>query len=262
MKKISLTGTQKKNAEDILRRFRLGYDLSSLKNAIEPEKSAPYKNFSKDKDASYQFAKILDIPICPYCNENYTYTISYRRNSTQKFVVRPEFDHFQPKRYHADLQLDLMNLVPSCHVCNSSLKGQKKFDRLKNLHPYYDDFDSIMKFTIGLHRLNYLHESSFSIKFCKRYNVKEEDVKRAKKHIVDFELEDRYQLHKDEVVKILRNVKFYHIAKKKEIEKLLISSNLDTVILPENILFAEKNCDISKISLGKLKKDIIRMFIK
>ncbi len=94
-----------------------------------------YKNFTAKKKEynAYDLASKLQVNVCPYCNINSTFTIE---NGT-----RPEFDHFYDKTTYPILSLSFYNLIPSCHICNSSLKGDKNFSLKTHIHPYIDSFD-------------------------------------------------------------------------------------------------------------------------
>ena len=243
MKQIKLNSNQIKQAKAILKKYRNGvkYDEDNdCFDKVDLEKNCvglkPYNSFSNSKNRdAYKLAEILDVSICPYCNENYTYTL--------RAGFRPDFDHFLPKSKYPELQLNLYNLVPSCHTCNSSLKGQK-------------DFDSIVKFAINIKDTNYLSKDDFEIFFV--YNdMDSPDNESVKNNIKDFKLEERYQFHKDEVVKLAKVAKYYTLQKKKEINELLTDNSLPLT----TVLFTDKDCDINKTSLGKLKRDISNYFL-
>ena len=94
----------------------------------EIEKIFSYKKFTtkkkKEYDA-YDLAKNLDIPTCPYCNRTYTKTVITKNREK---IIRPEFDHWFPKNQYPLLALSFYNLIPSCHICNSNVKGETKFN--------------------------------------------------------------------------------------------------------------------------------------
>ena len=95
-----------------------------------------YKNFTtkkkKEYDA-YDLAKNLDIPTCPYCNRTYTKTVITKNREK---IIRPEFDHWFPKNQYPLLALSFYNLIPSCHICNSNVKGETEFKLDSHFHPY------------------------------------------------------------------------------------------------------------------------------
>lgn len=80
----------------------------------------------KEKVA-YHFFKRLNIRTCPYCNRQYTFTISSTTTNTS-----PEYDHFYDKSEYPILAVSFYNLVPSCHTCNH-LKGTQKI----TVNPYF-----------------------------------------------------------------------------------------------------------------------------
>ena len=78
-------------------------------------------------------SKQLNVKTCPYCNRQYTFTIEKGSKT-----IRPEFDHFYSKSEFPYLALSFYNLIPSCSVCNSSVKSTSPFSTTTHLHPYLD----------------------------------------------------------------------------------------------------------------------------
>ena len=99
------------------------YENFRAYNANRLEK--PIKQ-GKEKVA-YHFFKRLNIRTCPYCNRQYTFTISSTTTNTS-----PEYDHFYDKSEYPILAVSFYNLVPSCHTCNH-LKGTQKI----TVNPYF-----------------------------------------------------------------------------------------------------------------------------
>lgn len=98
-----------------------------------------------DEWGPYQLTKNLNLDCCPYCNRQYTFTIVDTKNGK---VARPELDHFLPKNSDPLLALSFYNLIPSCHVCNSNLKGAIPTAYDSHLSPYeQNDGHSLMRFT-------------------------------------------------------------------------------------------------------------------
>lgn len=238
MKKIELTNKQIENAKDILSKF------------------SNYSMFSKDKKAAYSFTNFIGIKICPYCNIEYIYTVY---DESGKTVFRPDIDHFVPKNSTTGdpkLQLELTNLVPSCAICNERLKKDTPFSRRKNIHPYFDDFDSIMKFHLDINDVNYFNEENFEITLEPEESATTIDINKAKNNISIFKLLERYKFHKDTVVELLKRISYYNISKQNEILEIL-NRGSDTL----KFLFPEKYEDINKTSLGKLKQDILKLYL-
>lgn len=66
---------------------------------------------------AYDLARNIDLNTCVYCNRNYT--------STVEKITRPQFDHYFSQTQHPLLALSFFNLIPSCAICNSNIKGKK-----------------------------------------------------------------------------------------------------------------------------------------
>lgn len=112
--------------------FLMDYDEFSLKRSI----------FTPTWGA-YELTNKLGVRACLYCNRNYVVTVMPSNK-----IIRPELDHFFPKSIHPILALSFYNLIPSCHICNSNLKGKINFNLDDYFHPYMSDFDKEnVKFT-------------------------------------------------------------------------------------------------------------------
>lgn len=91
---------------------------------------------SGDKEVAYELAKRIGTRTCVYCNRIYSFTVETENGAT---VARPDFDHWLPKKEHPLLSMSLYNLIPSCPICNRSIKSQKDFKYGKHVHPYQTD---------------------------------------------------------------------------------------------------------------------------
>ena len=67
-----------------------------------------------DKD---EFVKNLGIRICPYCGRSYIYRVE-KKGKDGNVAVKPQLDHFLPKRYYPFLAMNFFNLIPCCTQCN------------------------------------------------------------------------------------------------------------------------------------------------
>jgi hypothetical protein len=101
---------------------------------------------SGDKKVSYALAEQLDRNTCTYCNRLYTITVSV--DKSQK-ITRPQFDHWYAKSLFPALALSFYNLIPSCSVCNSSIKGDKRLSLQTHTHPYNMEAGQDFMFTYG-----------------------------------------------------------------------------------------------------------------
>jgi len=150
-------------------------DKDIIKNAFVGAKSFNfgYKKFSakdttkaKKYYRAYNLANDLSIDVCPYCNKNYTYTIINRLRQ----YTRPDFDHFLAKEIYPYFALSFYNLIPSCQVCNRTLKHSTEFTLSTHLHPYKDDFNSIKKFSTNKPLVSCTKEDEFNITFEEMLN--------------------------------------------------------------------------------------------
>lgn len=236
MQIIKFSPAQRQALNDILRKFQL------------------YSSFTRNKKFAYQYAEIFKIRTCPYCNINYIDTILN--------VTRPEFDHFEPTSSSEGKgkELDIDNLIPSCHVCNSTIKRNKKFKIETHIHPFHDDFDSIINIFIDIKEASYLIEDSFDILF-EGISPSKDNIKKAFQSIEDLKLYARYRVHKSYVIEIMKFIKHYNDCHRKQIYDVLGVKHPEMATL-ETIIYGYINTDINKTSLGKLRKDILKSCVE
>ena len=92
---------------------------------------------SPSKSKAYWLAKAVGKNTCVYCNRQYVFTVvKGEGNVADERIARPVFDHWFPKNSHPLLSLSLFNLIPSCHICNSSVKGSDEYSLATHIHPY------------------------------------------------------------------------------------------------------------------------------
>jgi len=210
-----------------------------------------YDNFTKKKQEynAYDLASKLQVNVCPYCNINPTYTV-ITENNTQ--ITRPEFDHFYDKATYPVLSLSFYNLIPSCHICNSTIKGTKKFSYKTHMNPYSDNFDSVAKFYLNIKDSTFYYKiDGFDI------SLKTED-ERAENNIQSFKLNELYQNHKDIVLELIQKQSMYNDSYidelLKEYEGTLFKNKEDLQRLISGGYVSDE--EIGKRPLSKLIKDI------
>lgn len=92
---------------------------------------------SSSKSIAFWLAKKVGRNTCVYCNRQYVFTVEKGDgNVANERITRPVFDHWFPKASHPLLSLSLFNLIPSCSICNSSVKGCADFSLETHIHPY------------------------------------------------------------------------------------------------------------------------------
>ena len=239
---------------------------------IEPEKinalieELEVKNHQKDDleklfryDKKFQpliakfFEKNLNPRTCYYCNIDFINVYNEEENSKNKFTL----DHFIDKGSYPYLALSVFNLIPSCSVCNSKIKGSIPFygdKELESTNPYLKSFrfDEKVKFKLFLH------------KKCKDLNIKSKDdidillkenySNEYDKYIKVFKLNERYQAHRDIVFEMIKNAELYPESRLKELQDL---TGIPYQQIKQDIFsLIDDNADLSKEPFSKLKRDM------
>ncbi|GGF27439.1 hypothetical protein GCM10011383_43890 [Hymenobacter cavernae] len=171
---------------------------NDLKKAVEYVFS--YDVFCDEKKIkywAYDLASALKIDTCVYCNRNYTSTVVTQKG---KKVTRPQFDHFFDKGKNPLLAISFYNLIPSCSICNSSIKGTATMNLSTHLHPYVDDGLADITFS---YRYSHIAPSGIRIK------VEAPNSLRASNTINVFAIEEIYNAHTSELQDLLRIRRFF-----------------------------------------------------
>lgn len=140
--------------------------------------------------------------ICPYCGRSFIYAIDSGTG-----VVKPQIDHFIPKRKYPYLALSYFNLIPVCSTCNmSSCKGD--FDPMVSIgnqlfqisYPY-EFVDSDYVFVLGIGSSSYFEDANFNISIDFKRNTVLENGSNAALHLSEF-----YKHHNHEAASIYRQM--------------------------------------------------------
>lgn len=202
----------------------------------------------KRKFDAYRLAELLDISTCVYCNRNYTNTVI--RSDGEK-ITRPQFDHFFDKASNPLLAVSFYNLIPSCSICNSSIKGPTKMNLADFLHPYVDNnLDDI----IFSYKYSHNTKTGFEIK------IKTPNPSKAKNTVELFAIEPVYNSHTSELRDLIK-VKQYFSEKYLSI----LRSNLLKDVAVSNddiyrILFGTEYHSVNFVNrpFSKFKSDILK----
>jgi hypothetical protein len=148
------------------------------------------KYFSKKTTAysTYDLANNLDINTCTYCNRLYTKTV-IKPNK----ITRPEFDHWFPKSVYPLLALSFYNLIPSCNICNSTVKGSSPMTLKTHLHPYIDK---------PQFKFSYYNKTHGTYSFT----VASLPGSKSANTVNAFKIKEIYEMHEDEI-KDLRKIR-------------------------------------------------------
>lgn len=213
------------------------------------------KFFFRDKYITKLFNKIRDklgaklqqeneIFLCPYCQRNYVNIIQ-----KDSLTIKPDLDHFYPKAKYPFLAASIDNLIPACQVCNSRLKKEIDFYKIKHLHP--------LKPTENIFRkLEFLYLGN------KNMYIKGKDLllDEEKQYIKTFRIEEIYNTHTEVLDDILdKNIK-YNYVKKNHILKTCPSMGMRTI---KELVFHEYiKIDEKKAPMSSLKKSLYTKVIK
>jgi hypothetical protein len=221
-----------------------------------------YSNKYQPKIAKFfmKHAVELKISTCYYCDLSYINTYESSTNFRKHF----DLDHFLPKSYCPIVALSLMNFVPSCPTCNEKLKGsqelgkdRKSWIKLSPTSPQFV-FDEKVKIQVdgpaALKRMDSPDE--YKIHFI----VEDNEYNIYKECFVDkFHLEERYDFHKCEALRLIDLINDYPTVKLQEIVRLLNGKkSVDDV--REDILGLKYTKDNHRI-MEKLKKDILETYL-
>ena len=209
-----------------------------------------YENFSKNRDTwgAYKFCKELKVNVCPYCNRSYIHIVDRSKKS-----VRPEIDHFYPKYKYPFFALSFYNLIPSCNQCNSRLKRTRIFKHSTHVNPYVEDYEEAKLFTY-----TYTSVGEINIYLKDGQNSNKSIIKKAKRNIETFLIEDLYNRHTDYVQELIEKKMIYTNDKIQELfEGYDGAFNSKTDI--ERLIFSNytNKEDLDKRPLAKLTRDII-----
>ncbi|MBS5980760.1 MAG: hypothetical protein KIB51_13755 [Dysgonomonas mossii] len=204
-------------------------------------------------------ANSLDLSICPYCG--YEYTL-FTKNPDKILL---DFDHFISKATAPYLSLSFYNLIPSCHNCNSTLKGVKEFTINSHIHPYMHDFHSLGKFITDRPVIQN-DITSFDIKIDIITSNTAESVCMTN-NISDFCIESRYNSFKNDVLDLDNLKDQYNETKKQEMLKcgilgVVFSDRIELlkyIAKSSRIPFDEN--EARKKTKGKFELDLAKEFL-
>jgi hypothetical protein len=148
---------------------KVNHDLKEFENGCsEVLKEKGYGGWFTDaKGLNYDLADWLDQHTCTFCNRQYIFTA--RKKAKEKGMTC-QFDHWFDKGSRPLFALSFYNLIPSCSVCNSSVKSVVHFNTDEYLHPYLDkDISSRFKFssipnTTTQYGITFLNENKMDAK--------------------------------------------------------------------------------------------------
>jgi hypothetical protein len=154
---------------------------------------------------AYEHSRELNISTCLYCNAQFTFTFDVDEGKS-----RPQFDHFLYKGRYPYFAISFYNLIPSCSVCNSSVKGVKLFSIYTHLHPFLEGMEAALKFETQIKSVDFLvKKKEFELHIVPRDGAQGDHITRSEGSVSDFAILDRYQFHRDYAGEIIRKAHLY-----------------------------------------------------
>ena len=149
-------------------------------------------------------ASALGITSCHYCDLSYINVYTLKSSGSNRTRRHFDLDHFLPKSECPIIALSLFNFVPSCQVCNSRIKLANTIGRNKRQHDKFNPasekytFDKNVKIRLRMNRpsASFSNPDDYYIHFSSRAGYDK---------VVDFfQLEERYEFHKVEAIRLKR----------------------------------------------------------
>ncbi len=150
-------------------------------------------NYAKfRREFAFEFyEKWLDVPVCAYCNRNYTDIVKVGKSGKLAYT----FDHFFSKSKYPYLALSFFNLIPCCSVCNSIWKGSTEFCLQMYLHPWVDSFHQHVKFILTPNVVGGGHPLFWSVDLAPQVIKNESMWMKAYRLAAVLHLDKHYQRH-------------------------------------------------------------------
>lgn len=251
---------------DLFQLYNLNTQLNDLVKQPNELKADLKKIFNYDTIRSrenhlynfYQLSVNLNIDVCPYCNRNYTtshhYIINEHGIDRIKYVF-PAFDHFKAQTDYPLFALSFNNLIPTCSICNSSIKNADNSDLR---HPYNEDYITnyySFSFTPNNYESLIGKQENIEIEIKYKNGISQEKKDEIEKTLVFFNTKDTYEKNHKGVIKDIINKKLTFTEKyMKELQTSYgLSFNDSYKILFETHYEEDK---LHKRPFSKLKKDI------
>lgn len=167
-------------------------------------------NYKSFRQTQFCYQLLIDANLknvtCPYCNENAVRVIDISEEESEDKINKAylDLDHFYPKSQHPYFALSYYNLVPCCHTCNSSEKGDKEFCIETHQQPFYESLNDNYMFQIDSN--SFVEGKTDSIELVKK------DGYRDDYSVVDLKLNQRYETHLNKVNVFIKHYLNYYNA--------------------------------------------------
>lgn len=223
------------------------------------------------KWGAYEFTRLLNVEVCPYCNRQYIFTIDDGDG-------RPQIDHYFPQSDYPYLSCSLYNFIPSCPQCNlqkgdvlnkyatkKEINDHKKFKYNLDgqafiLYPYEDSIET--KDSNGEITEKKIRFSAMYGEWKNEYKLLDDSIRvqikkkedpllndKIENSIEAFHLNELYTCHKIDMEDLFARYRNYSKPKIDEITKLILNEQLDI-----------EGSELNKEQKDKLKEKLYERF--
>lgn len=200
-----------------------------------------------DQYSAYHLAENLNRRSCTYCNRSYTTTMT---DGAGGKLMRPQFDHWFPKSKYPLLALSFYNLIPSCSICNSSVKGDMVLNLNDHVHPYINS-NQTDEFSF-----DFLYKNLIDVEI---YITKNGISDKAFNTFKKLQIETMYNSHHDELKDLIKIKQSYSDTYIQSIQNLFPNKELSYNEIYRLLFGTELNSiDFHKRPLSKFKSDILK----
>ena len=231
---------------------KVGTKYSYQKNIVKA-----FFNYDKSKGKltklqpkiSTFFEENVEVHTCYFCNIVF---INRFKKSDGKFKNGFTLDHYIDKGKYPFLALSLYNLIPSCYICNTKVKGIHPIETLSPSSEHFD-FKNKVKFKTFIQNSNLQIDSEEDFALL----LKEDFSDIYEQYIDILELNGRYEYHKYKVIEMINKRKAYPDSRIKELAALTQKTHEEVKqdLFGTYLYDAD---DLHKRPLSKLTRDIAK----
>lgn len=245
---------------------KLFYDYKKVEKANRNINKHLYNTFSFPKKIStiskffLKHSNDINISTCHYCETAYINTYMVRNTQKRHF----DLDHFFPKSECPILSLSLFNLIPCCPICNQRLKRSfvlgNNYQESVMLCPSSElyNFDKCVQFVVIPKNMS--TKEIKGIRFLENAELFKVDLLSKstiyKKEINMFHLDERYDFHKCEALRLLDLIRDYPSSHIKMIQTTL---NCYTEQKISEDIFGKEFMQQYGRTFAKLTRDIMKL---
>lgn len=172
-------------------------------------------------------ASSLGLTSCHYCDMAYINVYTLKSSCSNQMRRHFDLDHFLPKSECPIIALSLFNFVPSCQVCNSRIKLANTIGSNKRQHDKFNpasenySFDQNVKIHLRMNTpsASFSNPDDYYIHFSSRAGYD--------KVVGFFQLEERYEFHKVEAIRLKRLKSLYPKSAIRKIASILGKSEYE-----------------------------------